>query len=93
MAFGIVGVIIEMFLFGKLLSFVYSKCFKNKEGAIPAFLYAYLLLYVFYSVRSSVLLSIKNYLIGVLPVIIIYLIFRKSFKKEAAENADEVLEK
>jgi len=90
MALGLLGVAAEMLLFGLLIGFVYRKCFANRESPIRSFLYSYFLLYVFYSVRSSMLLSIKNYLIAVLPVILIYIIFRKSFVKREEALLNEV---
>ncbi len=82
MAFGVIGIAVEMLLYGMFVKFIYKRYFENRQEAIHAFLYSYFLLYLFYSVRSSVMLSIKNYLINVFPVIIIYYIFRKSFKCE-----------
>ncbi len=88
MAFGIIGIAIEMFIYGKLMGIVYRKFFEGKNNAVLSFLYAYFLLYVFYSVRSSMMLTIKNYIINVLPVILIYLIFKRFFDKEAKEVND-----
>lgn len=81
MAFGVIGVAVEMLIYGWLMGKVYRKFFANKENPVIAFLYAYFLLYVFYSVRSSMFLTIKNYIISVFPVILLYLVFKKNFKE------------
>ena len=89
MAMGILGIALEMFVFGKLVRGVYAKFFEGKISAIHAFLYSYFLLYLFYSVRSSMILSVKNYIINVLPVILIYLLLKKSFDSEARKLYNE----
>ena len=81
MAFGVIGVVVEMLIFGWIVGKVYRNFFSNKENPVIAFLYAYFLLYIFYSVRSSMFLTIKNYIISVFPIILLYLIFNKSFEK------------
>ena len=86
MAFGLLGVAVEMLIYGALVKWAYKKFFEKKTDAIVAFLYSYFLLYIFYSVRSSMMLTIKNYIISVLPVILIYFIFKKSFRKHAIEE-------
>lgn len=82
MAFGLFGVAMEMLLYGALIKLVYTKFFEKKTDGVIAFLYAYFLLYVFYSVRSSAMLTIKNYIIAVLPVVLIYFIFKKFFRTD-----------
>lgn len=73
-AFGVFGVIIEMYIMGKFIKFVYKKFFYESKNPLNNFLYVYFLLFVFYSVRSSFLLSIKNYVIEVFPVLLLLVI-------------------
>lgn len=82
MAFGLFGIVIEMLLYGMLVKLVYKKFFEKKTDAVKAFLYSYFLLYIFYSVRSSAMITIKNYIITMLPIILIYFVFKKSFKSD-----------
>lgn len=83
MAFGLLGIVVEMLIYGRLVKWSYKKFFEDKKDAVIAFLYSYFLLFIFYSVRSSMMLTIKNYLISVFPVILIYFIFKKSFRNNA----------
>ncbi len=81
-AFGVIGIVIEMYSYGKLLKYTYRKYFENNKNPLTNYLYVYFLLYVFYSIRSSVMLSIKNYIIAVLPVLVI-LTLEKYFNEKS----------
>lgn len=79
--FGLLGVMIEMYIYGKVLKKLYKRFFDNNPNPVVNFLYVYLLLFIFYSVRSSFLLTIKNYLISIAPILIIMIIY-KFIKRE-----------
>lgn len=77
MSFGILGIAIELFLFGMLLACIYKVFVRNSHSALMKCLYSVLLAYILLSIRTGVAASIKNYLIEVFPLILLY-IFEKS---------------
>lgn len=86
MAFGIAGVMVEMFLFGIMLAYIYKFFVKHNDKAILKILYAYLCVYMLITVRGSVLSSIKVYILEMLPLIIIFLILQWGKKGGIKEN-------
>ena len=72
MAFGIIGVIIELFVLGVVLAKVFNFFMKRKEDSLIMTMYVYLLLFVFTLARGSFIGAVKNYLLQVLPLIIVY---------------------
>ena len=77
MSFGVLGIAIEMLLFGILLAHLYRNFVRNKDNGFAAVLYSYLCVYMLIIVRGSVLGSVKNYMLEMLPIILLFFISKK----------------
>lgn len=81
MSFGIIGIAFEMLIYGKIIKLIYKKFFECNHTPIRDYLYSYFLLYVFYSIRSSMVLTLKNYIISIAPILV-FLFLIKKYEKE-----------
>lgn len=76
MSIGLIGVALELFAVGFVLAKVNSYFIKRKDNPLFLFVYAILIAYSFFIVRGSFLLSVKNYILEVLPFAIMLMLFR-----------------
>lgn len=81
MSLGVVGVAIEMFTYGMIIARLYKWYVQNHQFALPKFIYGILIVYVFLSVRSSMLSGIKTFFLDILPYFLIYKFELKSYQK------------
>lgn len=77
-SFGLLGIFIEMYLYGKLLSYIYFKYIKHFPNPYVSFMYIILNFNVVYSVRSEISLLPKTVIIAILPIYILYVINKYS---------------
>ena len=82
MAFGIFGVMLEMYYAGMVLALLYNYFMKRKDSYFLMLMYVFLLVFVFTMIRGSFLGFIKNYPLAILPLIIIHHIFGKKKQKK-----------
>lgn len=72
MAFGIIGLVLEMYIVGVVLAKVYI-FFKRKScNPIIVYIYVIILSYVFLMTRTGFLQSLKNVLLDLFPFILLY---------------------
>jgi len=74
MSFGILGVILEMFVIGVVLAKVYSFFIKNIRIPIFHIMYIVLLKFTFLMIRTGFLSTVKNYILEIAPFILIIII-------------------
>lgn len=73
MAFGVFGVILEMFLLGIVLAKCYLYFMRHNDD-LSMIMYIFLLCYTFTLVRTSFLGTLKNYLIEMIPFLFIIIL-------------------
>lgn len=82
MSFGIIGIIIEMYLMGYVLSKANMYFMQRLNKPLFMFIYVIFLSFVFMMVRSGFLGSVKNFLLEIIPFVLIIFISNKiRFKK------------
>lgn len=79
MAFGVLGVLLEMFILGIVLSRTYLYFMRHNDD-LNMILYIFLLCYTFTLVRTSFLGTLKNYLLEMIPFFIIMFLTRSNVK-------------
>lgn len=79
-SFGLFGVAVEMYIYGKCIKKIYKRYFENNDDPIRIYAYIFLLLALFYSIRSSMFLTLKNYIISIIPLIILHFMMKTKIK-------------
>lgn len=74
MAFGVLGIAFEMFIVGMALAKAYEYFMKGRRNPLKMVMYTTLLYYTIIMTRSSFLGSLKNYLLFIIPLILINII-------------------
>lgn len=77
MAFDIFGVILEMYILGRILSKLYMFFMGRLNNGLFLLMYIYLLCYSVFVVRSSALGFVKNYFLDMSPFILIHYFSRR----------------
>lgn len=79
-AFGIFGVIIEMFIIGMVLAKLYNYFMKRKDSYFLMMIYVFFLVNIFIMIRGSFLSFVKNFTLSIIPLILIHFFFGKRRK-------------
>lgn len=80
-AFGIVGVIIEMYIIGMVLAKLYNYFMKRKDSYFLMMIYVFFLVNIFIMIRGSFLSFLKTFTLSIIPLILIHHFWGKNRKK------------
>lgn len=86
MAFGIIGIALEMFLLGLILAKAYKFFMNHQRNPLKMVMYSTMLYYIVIMIRNSFLGSLKNYLLFIIPLIIIDILLKPKDDQKCYEN-------